>query len=195
MPPQLAAALAAVAEFQPAPPLVISSSPGPPRLAPHTAAYTATVSSTLTGGGDGGLASAMPGDAEVTGSGRLVVLHDPAAPAPWGGATRLVAYAQGQVDREMVDDPLLVEVGWSWLLDSLQDAGAVYTAPGGTVTRTSSRGFGSLAQDPHRSEVEVRASWTLGDPDLVDGLPRHVLAWCELLRATCGLPPSGVSRL
>lgn len=159
--------------------MVVSPTTAPARLAPHTAAFTA----------------ALTVEGEVTGSGRLVILHDPSEPDPWGGATRLVAYAQGQVDREMVDDPLLVEVGWTWLLDALAAAGAGYTAAGGTVTRTASRGFGSLVDDPPRCEVEVRASWTVDDRSLADGLPRHAQAWCELLRATCGLPPSGISQL
>lgn len=179
VPGDLAAALERLADFRPGPPVQLSAAAGPPRLAPHSKAWTATVDV----------------DGEQVGSGRLVVLHDPSEPDPWGGATRLVAYAHGQVDREMADDPLLVDVGWSWLLDALACAGAEHSAPGGTVTRTASRGFGSLTDDSPKAEIEVRASWTLeGDP-LVEALPRHVRAWCDLMRAACGIPPEGISQL
>jgi len=39
--------------------------------------------------------------------------------------------------------------------------------------------------------VEIRASWTPADGDLA----AHLLAWCEVLASTAGLPPPGVTAL
>lgn len=88
----------------------------------------------------------------------------------------------------MVADPLLTEVGWSWLTDALARYDAAYTAPSGTVTAVSSRAFGAMSSDPPRAEVEIRASWT----PLVasaDDVTRHLMSWSELLCTTAGLPP------
>jgi hypothetical protein len=125
---------------------------------------------------------------EDVGSGRLVLLHDPAGNAAWQGTFRCVTFARADVDPEMVTDPLLASVGWSWLIDALNDHQAEFCAPSGTVTSVSSESFGSMADEPARAEVEVRAAWT---PLLVDGvgLSAHLDAWAELLCTTAGLPP------
>ena len=94
------------------------------------------------------------------GSGRLVLLHDPAGNAAWQGTFRCVTFARADVDPEMVTDPLLASVGWSWLIDALASHGAEYSAPSGTVTSVSSESFGGMADEPPRAEIEVRASWT-----------------------------------
>jgi hypothetical protein len=122
------------------------------------------------------------------GSGRLVLLHDPAGNAAWQGTFRCVSFVRAEVDPEMVTDPLLARVGWSWLIDALAAHGADYVAPSGTVTSVSSESFGSMAEEPVRAEVEVRASWT---PQLTAGagLAAHLAAWAELLCTTAGLPP------
>ena len=97
---------------------------------------------------------------EEVGSGRLVLLHDPAGNAAWQGTFRCVTFARADVDPEMVTDPLLASVGWSWLIDALDSHGAEYVAPSGTVTSVSSESFGGMADEAPRAEVEVRASWT-----------------------------------
>ncbi|HET9871356.1 MAG TPA: DUF3000 domain-containing protein [Propionibacteriaceae bacterium] len=154
------------------PELMVEEIPAPQRIAPFSAAITADV---VIGGED-------------VGSGRLVLLHDPAGNAAWQGTFRCVTYARADVDPEMVTDPLLATVGWSWLMDALQAHAAAYLAPSGTVTSVSSESFGGMADDPPRAEVEVRASWT---PQLDDGvgLTAHLSAWGELLCTTAGLPP------
>ena len=88
----------------------------------------------------------------------------------------------------MVTDPLLANVGWSWLVDALANHGAEYSAPSGTVTSVSSESFGGMADEPPRAEIEIRASWT---PVLEAevGLVPHLAAWAELLCTTAGLPP------
>lgn len=146
--------------------------PAPQQIAPYAAAITADV---LSGG-------------EITGSGRLVLLHDPAGNDTWEGAFRLVTFVRAEVDPEMVQDSLLGQVGWSWLIEALDNHQAGYRAPSGTVTSVASESFGGMAEEPAQAEVEIRASWT---PDLDDGsvLPPHLNAWGELLCTTAGLPP------
>jgi hypothetical protein len=154
------------------PELLVEEIPAPQRIAPFSAAVTADV---LVGG-------------EEAGSGRLVLLHDPAGNAAWQGTFRCVTFARADVDPEMVTDPLLASVGWSWLIDAVEVHQADYLAPSGTVTSVSSESFGGMAEEPPRAEVEVRASWT---PILTNGagLTAHLAAWAELLCTTAGLPP------
>jgi hypothetical protein len=92
------------------------------------------------------------------------------------------------VDSDMQADPLLPEVGWNWLLDSLQEADALYSAPSGTVTRVSSASFGKLSSRHDESEVEIRASWSpiLTTPE---ELIPHVQAWCNFISEVAGLQP------
>ncbi|WP_210414562.1 DUF3000 domain-containing protein [Microlunatus elymi] len=154
------------------PELQIEEIPAPQRIAPFAAAITADV---VIGG-------------DEVGSGRLVLLHDPAGNAAWGGTFRLVTFARAEVDPEMVTDPLLGSVGWSWLIDALTGHQAGFHSPSGTVTSVSSESFGGMADEPPRAEVEIRASWT---PEIEDGEPitPHLTGWAELLCMTAGLPP------
>ncbi|NLT29965.1 MAG: DUF3000 domain-containing protein [Propionibacterium sp.] len=154
------------------PELVIEALPAPQRIAPWSAAVGAEV---------------MVRGAEV-GNGRLVLLHDPAGNQAWEGTFRCVSFARSEVDPEMVTDPFLSSVGWSWLLEALDSHEARYLAPSGTVTSVSSESFGGMADDPARAEVEIRASWT---PALEEGrgLEAHLAAWGDLLCHTAGVPP------
>ena len=160
--------------------LELQEVPGPKRLAPYAVAVSAEICR----------------DDEQVASGRFVVLHDPDGQEGWRGDTRVVAFVSADVEAEMAADPALAQVGWSWLTESLHDRGATHTAAGGTVTRTVSSRFGQLAEPAEASEVEVRASWTpLPDGDGTMDLGIHLLAWCDLLCATAGLPPPGVTSL
>jgi Protein of unknown function (DUF3000) len=162
------------------PGLTLREVPAPRKLAPYSVAVAADVSR---------------GGEEVA-SGRFVVLHDPAGQDGWRGDTRIVAFVSADVEAEMAADSALAAVGWSWLTESLTDRGALHTAAGGTVTRTMSSRFGSLEQPDESNEVEIRASWTaLAQPDGTLDLGEHLRAWCDLLCATAGLPPPGVSAL
>lgn len=153
------------------PDVSLSETPAPTRLAPHAAAFTGEVSS--------------PHDRALS-TGRLVLLHDPDGVDAWAGRYRIVVLVRAEVDGEMVNDPLLVEVGWSWLTESLVRANAAHAALAGTVTRTSSESFGSIANRPATGEIELRASWT---PAEDAPLSPHLHAWAELLCVTAGLPP------
>src|SRR4051812_23267415 len=149
--------------------------PAPQRIAPFASALSADVTV----------------DGEDIGTGRLVLLHDPAGNEAWDGTFRCVAYARADIDPEMANDPLLAEVGWSWLSEALAAHGATYVAPSGTVTKVSSESFGSMADEDASAQLEIRASWT--PVGLIDGvaadLGPHVEAWGELLCTASGLPP------
>jgi hypothetical protein len=104
---------------------------------------------------------------------------------------RVVAYVRVELDAELAADPLLPEVGWSWLTDALDAAGAEYTALGGTVTDTSSARFGDIAGPARTDDLELRASWTPLDAELV----KHGEAFCDLMSSVVGLPPVGITTL
>jgi hypothetical protein len=94
----------------------------------------------------------------------------------------------------MAADPLLPEVGWAWLIESLKKNNCEYINPSGTVTRVASASFGELVERDEDSEIEIRASWT---PTTDENLTFHVNAWLELLGITAGLEPipHGVSSI
>jgi hypothetical protein len=150
--------------------------PAPQRIAPYAAALSADVTI----------------DGEDVGTGRIVLLHDPAGNDAWAGTFRCVAYARAEIDPEMANDPLLAEVGWSWLREALAAHGASYVAPSGTVTKVSSESFGGMADEEPSAQLEIRASWT-PVADLATGAPLnlgpHAEAWGELLCTASGLPP------
>lgn len=127
---------------------------------------------------------------EEVATGRLVLLHDPLGYEAWSGTMRLVGFVTAELDADMARDPLLPQVGWSWLLDALAEHDATHACAGGTVTLSSSTRFGELADEHTTTDVELRASWTpLSD------LGRHVRAWSDLLCSAAGLPPPGVALL
>lgn len=150
------------------PEVALEDMPAPQRIAPYARAVTADVVV----------------DGDELGTGRLVLLHDPAGNDAWHGTFRCVAFARAEIEPEMITDPLLPAVGWSWLTDALLAHGAEFTAPSGTVTTVMSEGFGGMSEDGSKAEIEIRASWTpTGD------LSVHVEAWSELLCTAAGLPP------
>lgn len=120
----------------------------------------------------------------VYGTGRFVLLHDPDAPAAWGGAWRIIIFAQAPLETEIGTDPLLADVTWSWLVDALDSREAIYHSPSGTSTKTLSKGFGGLAIEGDGAQIELRASWTPDGP-----FRPHVEAWAELVGMLAGLPP------
>lgn len=148
--------------------MLVEEMPAPQRIAPFASALSGDVTI----------------DGEDVGTGRIVVLHDPAGNDTWGGEFRCVAYARADIDPEQVSDPLLAEVGWSWLIEALTAHGAEHSAPSGTVTCVSSESFGGMAGEPATGQIEIRASWT---PE--GSLTSHVEAWAELLCSAAGLPP------
>jgi hypothetical protein len=132
---------------------------------------------------------------EPVSNGRLILLHDPAGNTAWDGTFRIVTYVRAEVELEMVTDPLLPEVAWSWLTESLANHGCVAAALAGTVTASYGKGFGEMT-DADRAEVELRSSWT-PTLDALHGLTPHLSAWQELLGQIAGEPdlPPGIAAL
>lgn len=158
--------------------VAFEDSPAPRRLAPYAAAM--------------GAAAYRDGDEIATG--RLVLLYDPDGQPGWTGVFRLVAYVRADIEQEMAADPLLGEVGWSWLTDALELHAPGYTAPSGTVTRVITEGFGAKEDEADSTGFELRASWS--PPEDTD-LGVNVAAWCDVLAAAAGLPaqPPGTTAL
>lgn len=171
-------ALVQVRAAQPRPEFDVDEAPAPQRLAPSAVALTAEI--------------ADP-DAEPA-TGRLVLLHDPDGVEEWDGCFRVVVFVRAALEAELVDEPLLHDVGWSWIREALAGRGCHVTQLGGTVTRTAGRSFGTLTDRPAEGFVELRASWTpVEAPDtgeVLDDLGRHVEAWIDLLAQAAGLPPA-----
>jgi hypothetical protein len=170
--------------------LTFEDVPAPKRLAPYATAIAATV---------------QRDDADVA-WGRLVLLYDPDGQQGWDGFFRLVAYVRADVEPEMAADPLLGEVGWSWLSEALDMHVPGYAAPSGTVTRVITEGFGAKRDELPLTGFELRASWSPVGPagsqgsagnsdlDILD-LSAHIAAWCDCLSAAAGLEPPGTRAL
>ena len=157
--------------------------PSPQRLAPD--AMTLVAHPVGAGGGN------EPSNSWESASGRFVLLHDPDGVDEWEGSYRVVVFARCDVEAELLADPLIHEVAWSWVLDSLIDVGAEQL--GGTVTVTSGTSFGTLTDRADDGLIEVRASWTPTPPESGLGLrgdiSAHVNAWIDILAQVAGLPP------
>ena len=155
--------------------------PAPKRLAPHAFALAITAYR----------------DGEEAGTGKLVLLHDTAGQEGWTGTFRVVAQVHADVEEEMAADPLLGEVGWSWLTDALDLHAPGYGAASGTVTRVITEGYGTKADEPPSTGFELRASWCPADDEIEDEVCGAVLAWSDVLAAAAGLPaqPPGTRAL
>jgi hypothetical protein len=173
--------MAAVRNATTRPELVVTEIAAPAGLAPWSIALAADVTP-----------ARHSTDSEL-GTGRFVLLYDPSEPDAWGGAFRVVCFAQAPLETEIGLDPFLASVSWSWLVDALTSRGAKYTAASGTATRINSTGFGELESQGDGAQIELRASWTPLDHDVTS----HVEGWSELLCMLAGFPPAveGVSQL
>ena len=177
-PPAFVAAVTSMRAARLRPEISCEEMPAPQRIAPHASALSADVT---------------VDDTDI-GTGRIILLHDPAGNEAWDGTFRCVAYARAEVDIELITDPMLAAVGWSWLTEALDAHGASYGAVSGTVTRVATESFGGMADEGGTAQVEIRASWT---PVAADDAPAlapldlapHVEAWGELLCTAVGLPP------
>ena len=126
-----------------------------------------------------------------------MLLHDPAGHEGWTSTFRVVVQVHADVEEEMAADPMLGEVGWSWLTDALDLHAPGYGAPSGTVTRVITEGYGGKADEPPSTAFELRASWCPDGEQLDDEIGGAVFAWCDLLAAAAGLPaqPPGTRML
>jgi hypothetical protein len=169
-PPEFRAAVESMQGARLRPEIFCEEMSAPQRIAPYSFALSADVSV----------------DDDEVGTGRIILLHDPAGNDAWEGTFRCVAYARAEIDPELITDPMLGAVGWSWLTEALDAHHAANVAPSGTVTRVATEAFGSMSEDDGTAQLEIRASWT---PTDVPNLAAHVEAWGELLCTAAGLPP------
>lgn len=171
--------------YHPRAEILLEEVPAPQKLASFAYAFSADVSNGLLGD-----------DEDEIASGRFVLLHEPGGQDTWEGEFRCVTYVRADVDAVMQEDPLLPEVGWNWLLESLSLAGCKFVAASGTVTRVASASFGKLSPRSDEAEVEIRASWTpiIKTPE---DIHNHIEGWCTLLAELSGLSPipDGVSAI
>ena len=168
-------AVGALQDVRTRPEIVLEPMRAPQRLAPWSYALRCEVT----------------GPADVSASGRLVLLHDPDGQEAWHGVLRLVVYVRAELDPELASDPFLATVGWSWLTDALESTGVGANALGGTVTETSSTRFGDISGPTRTDDLELRASWTPTSAELTP----HAEAFCQVMSSVVGLPPVGVTKL
>ncbi|MBF4587323.1 DUF3000 domain-containing protein [Curtobacterium sp. VKM Ac-2861] len=152
----------------------VTEIPSPTRIAPFSIALAADVSGTAHG---------VESD---LGTGRFIALYDPEEPEGWGGAFRVVSFAQAPLEPEIGVDEFVADVTWSWLVDALETHGAEYDHASGTATKIISRGYGDLAAQGDGAQLELRASWTPRGDDLT----AHVQAWQDIVAMLAGLPPA-----
>ena len=155
----------------------VRESPAPRRVAPLSAGLSGTARAR-----------------DASGSGRLVLLHDPAGVESWQGDTRAVVEVRAPVDTQTAADGLLAPVAWSWLVDAVASHVGEPVALAGAVTTETTTRFG--AADPAAAaaaepEVQVRGSWTCH----LEQVPDSARAWADLLARLAGLPPPGVRLL
>jgi hypothetical protein len=174
VPPEFQKALDSVRRAKARPELAVTEIPAPGNLAPYSVALSADVTPSRHGA-----------DSEL-GTGRFILLYDPSEPEAWGGAFRIVCFAQAPLETEIGLDPFLAEVAWSWLVDALNARSAKYSSASGTATKIISTGFGELAAQGDGAQIELRASWT----PLENDISSHVEGWGELLCMLAGLPPT-----
>jgi Protein of unknown function (DUF3000) len=157
--------------------VILEEVPPPSKLAPLTYAITADIplSDDLDDISD-----------ENYATGRFVLLADSDYKEAWQGEFRAVTFVRAPIDEEMAFDPMLNDVGWSWLEDALRSEKADAIALSGTVTRVASKSYGQLAPQPDESEIEIRGSWTpIDGSKLID----HARAWITLLEMVAGVVP------
>jgi len=175
------------------PELVFDSQPPPRRLAPYAAAIGATVPAAGVHGRPAG--GPDPGADSDVAWGSLVMLYDPAGQPGWAGPFRIVAYVRAELEPEIAADPLIGQVGWTWLTEALDARTIGYREISGTITRVVTEGFGAKHSEPVATGFELRASWSPAWPAgpaperAPAGLCGHVAAWCDALCAASGLPP------
>jgi hypothetical protein len=165
------------AQRQPRAELTFEEEPPPRRLAPHAYAVAAT-------------ALAEPGSDTEIGWGKFVLLFDPAGQDGWDGKYRIIGYVRAELEPEMTADPLVNEVGWSWLTEALDARTIGYRMISGTVTTVVTQGFGGKQDEPISTGFELRASWSpVISEESSAALDGHVAAWSDVVCAAAGLPP------
>lgn len=174
------------------PELSFETEPPPRRLAPFAHAVAITVTDPAVAGRRAA-ATGQPGNEEAPaeiGWGKFVLLFDAAGQQGWDGQYRVIGYVRAELEPEMAADPLINEVGWSWLTEALDARGNEYRKISGTVTTVVTQGFGAKENEPTATEFELRASWSpVAGATQQTELGGHVAAWCDVVCQAAGLPP------
>jgi hypothetical protein len=160
--------------------LITSQIPAPEKIAPWALAFAAQAPN--------------PADTPMNrGVGRIVFLHDPEQFDTWGSNMRVIAYGKSPLESDLGIEEDVAHFWWEELIRALKNHGVQYSHEAGTVTKMTSTGMGSLANDPTASEVEIRASWSPQQDDLGP----HLAAWQDLIAAMAGfgIDGEGVTRL
>jgi len=179
-PAQFAAAALSLANPALRPELNTSQIPAPAQIAPWALAFAAQAPN--------------PADTPMNrGVGRIVFLHDPKQFETWGSNMRVIAYGKSPLENDIGIEDDTAHYWWSELMRALKLNGAKFINEAGTITKMSSTGMGSLANDPNSTEVEIRASWSLVEDDLGP----HLAAWQDLIASMAGfgMDGEGVTRL
>ena len=166
-PPEFRAAVESMRAATLRPEVFCEEMPAPQRIAPHAFALSADVTV----------------DGTDVGTGRIILLHDPDGNDAWDGTFRCVAYARAEIETDMITDPLLAGVGWTWLVEALEAHGADahrgvrHGHPGGH--RRASAGWPTRAAPPRsrsaprgRRPAPRRRSATTSRPGASCSAPR-----------------------
>lgn len=170
--PEFASQFSTFEFFTERPEVLITQIPSPKGIAPEALAFSAEVIHGEHSDADRGI-------------GRLVFCRDTKQPDGWDGDSRIILYCKSPVDEQMGGDPVMDELSWNWLLDSLRQRAAAFHNEAGTSTRIISTGHGAMFAQPQHSEIEIRASWAPSNGDLRP----HLEAFQDLICLLSGLPP------
>ena len=159
--------------------LKIEEIQAPSNLATHAVAFSANV--------------AAPSNDDVStdsGTGRMVLLWEPAPQESWESNFRTIIFAKSPLETDIGSDEMIADVAWAWLSESLNNRSAKYVAAAGTATRIISRGYGALAGQSDHAELEVRASWS----PIGGSVGSNLEAWQDLVCIMSGFAhlPAGV---
>src|SRR5699024_12485756 len=103
-PPTLRIALDALRQAHTRAGLAILELPAPSTHAPYALAMAALVADD---------------DGEAHSVGRFILLYDNRHSDVWDGDFRIVTYIRTSVETDLGEDPLLTDVAWTWILESL----------------------------------------------------------------------------
>ena len=128
------------------PELQLGEIPAPGGLAPHAIAMAADV------------IPVKHGLDSVLGTGRFVLLYDPEEPEAWGGAFRVVCFAQAPLETDIGLDPFVAEVAWSTVI-RLRSRLRPHSASGPSVIERPKKGS-STSQGSRRTSPSRVATVT-----------------------------------
>jgi len=123
------------------------------------------------------------------GTGRFILLWDEQPQESWSNKFRVIVYAKAPLESDIGFDDDSADVAWAWLMTSLDQRGAQHEVSGGTTTRVLSVGHGTLAEQSHHAELEIRASWCPGS--FGENFAAHLEAWIDLICMMSGLSLHG----